>query len=87
MTFNKEYKDFQAQSLVIRQKLAEAEELSREDIDTVVNLTAFDFMDSSSLRASVMIFGKIIYYYKLKRSFNFTCNITWYPALPHTIAR
>ena len=60
MEFDKEYKDLQAQSLVIRQKLAEAEELSREDIDTVVNLTAFDFMDSSSLRASVLIFGKII---------------------------
>ena len=59
MTFNKEYKDFQAQSLVIRQKLAEAEELSREDINTVVNLTAFDFMDSSSLRASVLIFKEL----------------------------
>ena len=60
MEFDKEYESFQAQSLVIRQKLAEAEELSREDIDAVINLTAFDFMDSSSLRASVMIFGKII---------------------------
>ena len=60
MEFDKEFKDLQAQSLVIRQKLAEAEELSREDINTVVNLTAFDFMDSSSLRASVLIFGKII---------------------------
>ena len=60
MEFDKEYESFQAQSLVIRQKLAEAEELSREDIDAVINLTAFDFMDSSSLRASVMTFGKII---------------------------
>ena len=60
MEFDKEYKDLQAQSLVIRQKLSEAEELSRDDIDAIVNLTAFDFMDSSSLRASVMIFGKII---------------------------
>ena len=60
MDFDKDYKDFQAQSLVIKQKLAEAEELSREDINTVVNLAVFDFLDSSSLRASVMIFGKII---------------------------
>ena len=60
MEFDKEFKDLQAQSLVIRQKLAEAEELSREDINTVVNLAVFDFLDSSSLRASVMIFGKII---------------------------
>ena len=60
MEFDKEYKDLQAQSLVIKQKLAEAEELSRDDVDAIVNLTAFDFMDSSSLRASVLIFGKII---------------------------
>ena len=60
MEFDKEFKDLQAQSLVIRQKLAEAEELSRDDVDAIVNLTAFDFMDSSSLRASVLIFGKII---------------------------
>ena len=60
MEFDKDYKDFQAQSLVIKQKLAEAEELSREDINSVVNLAVFDFLDSSSLRASVMIFGKII---------------------------
>ena len=60
MEFDKGYKDFQAQSLVIKQKLAEAEELSRDDIDVVVNLAVFDFLDSSSLRASVMIFGKII---------------------------
>jgi len=60
MEFDKEFKDFQAQALVIKQKLAEAEELSREDINTVVNLAVFDFLDSSSLRASVMIFGKII---------------------------
>ena len=60
MEFDKDYKDFQARALVIKHKLAEAEELSRDDIDVVVNLTAFDFMDSSSLRASVMIFGKII---------------------------
>ena len=60
MVFDKNYKDFQAQSLVIKQKLAEAEELSREYINTVVNLAVFDFLDSSSLRASVMIFGKII---------------------------
>jgi len=60
MEFDKDYKDFQAQSLVIKQKLAEAEELSRDDIDVVVNLAVFDFLDSSSLRASVMIFGKII---------------------------
>ena len=45
---------------MIKHKLAEAEELSRDDIDVVVNLAVFDFMDSSSLRASVMIFGKII---------------------------
>jgi hypothetical protein len=60
MVFDKQYKDLQAQSLVIRQKLAEARELSRDDINTVVNLTAFDFMDSSSLRSSVLIFGKMI---------------------------
>ena len=60
IVFSKEYKDFQAQALVVKHKLAEAKQLSREDINTVVNLTAFDFMDSSSLRASVMIFGKII---------------------------
>ena len=60
MEFDKEFKDFQARALVIKQKLAEAEELSREDINTVVNLAVFDFLDSSSLRASVMIFGKII---------------------------
>ena len=60
MEFDKEYKDLQVQSLVIKQKLAEAEELTRDDVDAIVNLTAFDFMDSSSLRASVLIFGKII---------------------------
>ena len=60
MEFDKEFKDFQARALVIKQKLAEAEELTRDDVSTVINLTAFDFMDSSSLRASVLIFGKII---------------------------
>ena len=60
MEFDKEYKNFQAKSLIVRQKLAEDQELSRDDIDAIVNLTAFDFMDSSSLRSSVLIFGKII---------------------------
>ena len=60
MEFDKEYKDLKAQALVIKHKLAEAEELSRDDINTVVRLAVFDFLDSSSLRASVMIFGKII---------------------------
>ena len=41
MVFDKQYKDLQAQSLVIKQKLAEAEELSREDINTVINPVSY----------------------------------------------
>ena len=60
MEFPKEYKDFQAQALVIKQKLALGEELSKDDINIIMSLTKFNLMDSFWLNSSVLIFGKII---------------------------
>ena len=60
MEIDKEFDKFHTQSLVIGQKLSEGEELSREDIEKIVELSVLDFLNSSSLRSAVMHFGKII---------------------------